>query len=120
VKDDRVYLVHIRECIRRIEQYVVGGQAAFLSDPKTQDAVARNLQVLAESSTRLSATLLAQHPGIEWRAIRGFRNVLVHDYLGIDLERVWQIVERDLPPLKVAIGRMLETVGDGGGPSSQA
>jgi uncharacterized protein with HEPN domain len=100
VKDDKLYLIHITEAIGRIEQYVQGGRKAFDSSTLIQDAVIRNLQTLAESSQHLSDKLKAQHPEIDWRAMAGLRNVLVHDYLGVDIDRVWQIVEQDLPDLK--------------------
>ena len=100
MKDNTLYLVHIRECINRIEQYVQGGREAFLRSTLVQDAVVRNLQVLAESTQRLSDDFKARHPHVDWRALAGFRNVLVHEYLGVDIDRVWQIVERNLPELK--------------------
>ena len=71
-----------------------------------QDAVVRNLQTLAESTQRLSSDLKERHPEIDWYKISGFRNVLVHDYLGIDIERVWIVIESDLPQLKSAIEAM--------------
>jgi uncharacterized protein with HEPN domain len=73
-----------------------------------QDAVLRNLQTMSESTQRLSDALKAAHPEIEWRRIAAFRNVLVHDYLGIDLETVWEIVRRDVPQLKSTVLVMLE------------
>jgi len=75
---------------------------------RTQKATIRELQELAESTQRLSAHLKARHPEISWAGIAGFRNVLVHDYLGLSLQRVWEIVERDLPPLRIAIEEMLQ------------
>jgi uncharacterized protein with HEPN domain len=107
VKDERLYLIHICECIARIERYTAEGRQAFLADTKTQDAVLRNLQTLAESSQRLSAELKAAHPEVDWRGISGLRNILIHDYLGINFVRVWEIVERDLPILKGQIGVLL-------------
>jgi uncharacterized protein with HEPN domain len=112
VKDDRLYLVHIRECIERIEAYVADGREVFLADAKTQDAVLRNLQTLCESTQRLSLDLKLAHPSIDWQGIAGFRNVLVHQYLGISLERAWEIVLRDLPPLKRDVLAMLEELGE--------
>jgi uncharacterized protein with HEPN domain len=103
MKDERLYLIHIRECIARIEQYTAEGREAFFADTKTQDAVLRNLQTLAESSQRLSEELKGAHPEVNWRGISGLRNILVHDYLGINLVRVWEIVERDLRFLKCQI-----------------
>ena len=105
MKDDRLYLIHIRDCIARLEQYIQGGQTQFQHDTKTQDAVLRNLQVLAESPQRLSDGLKARHSQVPWRTIAAFRNVLVHGYLGVNLERVWQILHEDIPPLK---GQILE------------
>ena len=73
-----------------------------------QDAVLRNLQTIAESTQRLSDDLKAKQAEIDWRRIAAFRNVLVHDYLGIDVERIWQITQRDVPELKQAILTMLD------------
>lgn len=109
MKDDRVYLLHILECIRRIEEDTAGGKDAFLSSHTLQDAVLRNLQTLAESTQRLSESLKTCQPRIEWRRIGAFRNVLVHDYLGIDMERIWEITRRDVPELKTAVLRMLDS-----------
>lgn len=75
MKDDRLYLVHVLECIDRIERYTAEGKEAFMADERTQDAVLRNLQVLSESTQRLSEDLKADHPEVDWRGISGFRNV---------------------------------------------
>jgi uncharacterized protein with HEPN domain len=107
VKDDRLYLVYIRECIARIEQYTAEGREVFFTDTRTQDAVLRNLQTLAESSQRVSGDLKAAHSEVDWRGISGVRNILVHDYLGINLVRIWEIVERDWPVLKGQIEILL-------------
>ena len=108
MKDDCVYLSHILECVRRIEEDTAGGKDAFFASRTSQDAVLRNLQTLAESTQRLSEGLKMRHPGIEWQRIGAFRNVLVHDYLGIDMERIWEITQRDVPTLKTAISAMLD------------
>lgn len=100
MKDEKLYLIHMLECLTRIEQYTVEGKEAFLQDTKTQDAVLRNLQTLAESTQRLSEARKAAYPGVPWERIAGFRNVLVHNYLGINVERVWEIIEGALPELK--------------------
>lgn len=73
-----------------------------------QDAVLRNLQVLAESTQRLSEEFKSRHPEIEWYKIAGLRNILVHDYLGIDLETVWSVVAASLPELKAVVRAALE------------
>jgi uncharacterized protein with HEPN domain len=103
MKDDRVYLLHILECMRRIEEDTADGKDAFLASHTLQDAVLRNLQTMAESTQRLSETAKEGHPEIEWARVAAFRNVLVHDYLGIDVDRIWEIARRDVPELKVGI-----------------
>jgi uncharacterized protein with HEPN domain len=108
MKEDRVYLQHILECIRRIEANTAGGHTQFLESHTLQDAVLRNLQTLAESTQRLSAPMKDTHPAIPWRQIAAFRNILVHNYLGIDLENIWDIIQRDISVLKRAIILMLE------------
>jgi uncharacterized protein with HEPN domain len=109
MKDDRLYLIHIAECIERIESYVAGqNREAFLNSTLIQDAVVRNLQTLAESTQHLSDQAKEEADEIDWFKIAGFRNVLVHDYLGLDIERVWNILETELPVLKKAVQRMLQ------------
>ena len=108
MKDDRKYLLHILECIGRIEEDVSAGRAAFDAAHMIQDAVIRNLQVTAESTQRLSGDLKAAHPEIDWSGIVGLRNALVHDYFGVDLGVVWEIVVKDIPQLKSAVLKLVE------------
>src|ERR1039457_5478042 len=84
-------------------RYCQNGKEAFRESDLIQDAVLRNLQTLAESTQRIGDHLKARHPEVDWRAIAGFRNVLVHDYLGINLERIWEIVSVHLPLLSSQI-----------------
>lgn len=112
MKDDTLYLIHINECIGRIASYTgEESEERFLASTLIQDAVLRNLQTMAEATQRLSVELQIAHPEIEWRKIAGFRNVLVHDYLGVDLERVWLIIEQSLPALKRAVIEILKERG---------
>lgn len=99
MKDDRLYLLHVSECIARIQEFTAGGKEAFFADRKTQDAVLRNLHTLSESIQRVSDDLKRTHSSVQWREIAAFRNIVVHDYLGIDLHQIWDIIERDLPAL---------------------
>lgn len=110
MKDDRLYLIHIKECVESIQVYTAEGRGAFFADAKTQDAVLRRLQTLGESTRRLSDGLKNKHPGVDWRGIAAFRNVVVHDYLGVDLKQVWDIVENDLPALIDEVAVMLGDV----------
>jgi len=110
MKDERLYLLHIIECIERIELYKSQSFQEFVSDIKTQDAVTRNLQILCESTFHVSAKTKENFPDIQWRKIAGFRNILVHDYLKVDTERVWLIIEKDLPILKSGIQTILSSL----------
>jgi uncharacterized protein with HEPN domain len=111
-KDDRFYLLHILECIGYVQEFTAGGADAFFSTRIIRDAVMRNLQILAESSTRISDELQAQYPDTDWRRLRKFRHVAVHDYTGTDYRVVWQIVTEHLPALKAEVTRMLADLPD--------
>ena len=100
MKDDAIYLRHILECIRRAEENTAGGSAAFMASHTLQDAVLRNLQTMAESTQRLSDAVKSAYPTVEWRAISGFRNVIVHNYLGIDLAQIGPSSSRTCPRSK--------------------
>jgi len=105
---DRTYLLHILQCIALIQDYTASGRQEFMANVLVQDAVLRRLQTMAESTQRLSDRLKAQAPEVDWRSLSGFRNVLVHDYLGgIDLGRVWDAVDVDLPGLEAAIKKLI-------------
>ena len=107
MKDDKFYLIHIMECVTNIENFTVGGRDEFLSDIKTRDAVLRNLQILSESTQRISQELKNAYPNIDWKDLSGLRNVLVHDYLGINYNRVWEFIEKELPSLKYKVETVL-------------
>jgi uncharacterized protein with HEPN domain len=107
MKDPRVYLAHMLECIHKIQRFTADGKERFLQDPMVQDAVIRNFEVIGEAAKRLDEAFRASHPEIPWRALAGLRDVLIHQYEGVDQERVWAIVERDLPVLEEAIATLL-------------
>ncbi len=79
----------------------------FETSRLVQDAVIRNLQTLTESSQRLSGEIKGTEPQVPRRELAGFRNVIVHGYLGIDVAAVWLVVSQDLPPLATTIDRMI-------------
>jgi len=107
MKEDKLYLLHIQECLNRIQSYVGTDKQTFLTSNLIQDAVLRNLQIMAESTQRLSPELKIQHPELPWRDLSGFRNVLAHNYLGISLERIWEVIELELPLLKPQFEKIL-------------
>jgi len=106
-KDDVVYIEHMLACIERINEYTEGSKEKFFASTLVQDGVIRNLQVLAESSQRISEDLKTIHTDVAWRDISGFRNILVHDYLGVDSDTVWSVVEQDIPALYQSLKKML-------------
>ena len=109
MKGDKFYCIHILECIDKIYEYIKGmDRNDFLSSALTQDAVARNLQVLAESTQRLSTEFKQQHTEIEWHSIAGLRNILVHDYLGIDFDTVWIVVKHNLSELRKTVNTLVK------------
>ena len=80
---------------------------SILNDPKTQDAVARNLQIMGDAVKRTSTATTSLHPEVPWRQIAGMRDKMTHDYFGVDWELVWEVVEREIPALKQQIGGIL-------------
>ena len=106
-KDNTVYIEHMMTCIQKINEYTEESKEKFFNSTLIQDAVIRNLQVLAESSQRISDELKSKNIEISWREISGFRNILVHDYLGIDCDTIWSVVEKDLPVLLGSLEKML-------------
>ena len=88
-----------------------GWGESFWADRKTQDAVVRNLEIIGEATKRLSPLLKDAHPDIAWKPIAGMRDKLIHDYFGINLQLVWDVVERDLPVLRLQVFLLLEDIG---------
>lgn len=79
-----------------------------MTDVRTHSAVIRKLQELSESVRRLYPLLHERYPEFPWREVIGFRNVLVHDYLGLNLDRIWEIATEHLPSLQNPVARMIE------------
>lgn len=82
-----------------------------MQTPMIQDAVVRNFEIIGEATKRLSQDLRQAYPDIQWQQIAGLRDVLIHDYLRVDLDEVWGIIERDLPELKGKIEEILQELG---------
>jgi uncharacterized protein with HEPN domain len=102
-KDPRVYLAQILERIDRIREYTSAGRDAFLVDPRTQDAVIRCFEVIGEAAKRIPEEYRKGQPAIPWRELAAFRDVLIHQYEGVSIAEVWQVVARNLEPLRQAI-----------------
>jgi uncharacterized protein with HEPN domain len=108
-RDSRVYLEDILEATRKITVYTGGlSKAAFLEDEKTIDAVVRNLEVIGEAVKNLPEDLRTQHSTVEWKKIAGLRDILIHEYFGLDAEIVWDIVRNKVPALDREVRTMLQ------------
>jgi len=108
MKDDRLYLIHIIECIEKIERYTKAGKQEFMSSSLIQDGVIRNLEIIGEATKKVSSTLRDDYSEVPWKMIAGLRDVLIHDYMGVDLKRVWNVIEKELPALKKNIKLMID------------
>ncbi|MCX5846985.1 MAG: DUF86 domain-containing protein [Deltaproteobacteria bacterium] len=103
MKEDLVYLRHILDAIEKIESYTAVSKETFMITAHWQDATIRNLEIIGEAVKRLSDPFKQSNPEIPWRNVAGLRDVLIHDYMGVDLEVIWNVVKRNLPELKQAI-----------------
>ncbi|HVT18636.1 MAG TPA: DUF86 domain-containing protein [Thermoanaerobaculia bacterium] len=111
-RDPRLLVEDMLAAIRKIERYTSGmSQAMFQQDEKTLDAVVRNLEVVGEAARRVSAGFASRHAEVPWRQVAGLRNRIVHDYFGLDLEIIWQVIRHDLPQLKASL-EILESAAD--------
>jgi uncharacterized protein with HEPN domain len=111
-KDSKLFLVHALECIERVRSYTPGGRQAFLDSTLIQDAVYRNFEVIGEAIKRIPSEVRSMEPAIQWRKIAGLRDVIIHQYEGIDAELVWSIVEHDLAPLERRLQTLLERLSE--------
>ena len=109
MRDDRVRLGDILEAIERIEKYAGEGREALYRDELVQTWVVHHLMIIGEACRALSAEFRAAHSEDAWALAGGLRNVIVHEYFGIDLEIVWGVIERDLPALKKLVQEILAT-----------
>jgi uncharacterized protein with HEPN domain len=107
VNRDNVYFQHILDAIERIATYSAVGRDRFMAEPHWHDAVIRQLEIIGEATKRLSPALREQHPAVPWRRIAGLRDVLIHDYMGVDLDTVWTITRGALPQLRHSIEAIL-------------
>lgn len=100
-KIDMIYIDHILGSIERIERFVEGlDRISFMENEMVQSAVIRELEVIGEASKKLSQDTKDRFPSVPWRRIAGMRDKLIHDYMGVDLEAVWDTISYDLHDLK--------------------
>ena len=109
MKDDRTYLLHILEAIEKIERYVTAvGFDDFSDNDMMIDAVVRELEIIGEAARNVSDSFQEKHSQIPWHKVKAMRNVLIHEYFGVNLKVVWDTCKNDVPTLKSFVEEMLK------------
>ena len=108
-KDQSIYLLHIRDALLKIIEFTANGRNAFFKDAKTQDAVIRNLEIIGEAAKNIHENFRDSNPQVAWKAVAGMRDKLIHDYFGVNLDIVWEVVEKEVPALRQKIESLLKT-----------
>jgi len=108
----RDHLEDILEAIHRIAEEANLGREHFMADRRSQVWMVHHIQIIGEAVRSISDQLKTMDPDYPWSQVVGMRHILVHDYFGIDLDEVWNVVEKDIPELDVRVRRHLEALGD--------
>jgi len=104
MKENKVYLDHILDCINNILAYTDGmDEDSFYKNFMVQDAVVRNFQIIGVATKRINPDFNTSHPGVPWRKMTAMRDKLVHDYFQVDLETVWNTVVNDIASLLIEL-----------------
>ena len=109
-RDYKVYLDDILTAARKVRRFSEGKtRDSLASDEKTFDAVVRNLEIIGEAIKKVPDEVRNAHPEVEWQKIAGLRDILIHEYFGIDLEIIWDVIQNKIPDLEMQIKKTLGT-----------
>lgn len=108
---DEAYLHHILEAIAKIERYTAVGRDEFMASSHWQDATIRQLEIVGEAVKHLSPEAVDLRPDVPWRRVAGMRDVLVHNYMGVDLDAVWEASQDHLRILRAAVEEIVNKTG---------
>ena len=106
-KDPIIFVNHILDSIKIIEGYAEGKNFNdFKHSIQLQDSIIRRLEIIGEAITKLPEEFHTKFPDVPWKKVIGMRNILIHEYFGIDIELTWEVVIRDIPELKIEINKI--------------
>jgi uncharacterized protein with HEPN domain len=108
-RDSNVYLRDILDAAEKIARYAEGADRETLAaDSKTLDAIIRNLEIIGEAAKNVPEDFRSRHPEIEWKKVAGLRDILIHQYFGIDMDIIWDVVRNKIPALADRVRRVVE------------
>lgn len=111
-KESLIFVLHIKDCLIHIDGHLKGiDKKSFEKSIKTQDAVLRRLEIIGEAANKVPASFKKKYPKVKWKSIIGARNILIHEYFGVNLDLIWQIIKKDLPILKKQIDQIISDNG---------